>query len=245
MLSENSTQRMIDALTRTNVYTHEEAEGAPPARRITIAVSRQVGSQGVSLARLVGERLGWPVFDRELLQQIAEQTGARVRLLETLDEKRSSWVSDFVETFFSMTPVSESVYFRHLLQTISSLGSRGECIIVGRGAAQFLPPDMTLRVRAVADREDRIAFIQAQQGGTHDEVARWIDHTEKERRRFILDHFHKDPENPLVHDLVINTSRFSLEDCAEIVLTGVRAMQGRPARKSSPATQPVAAAPAT
>src|SRR5258708_1963544 len=157
MIPETSVQRTIEAL----VHTNDRTPGAPHeiGPGVTIAISRQTGAGGTTLARELGERLGWPVFDREILQHIAEQTGLRVRLLEDMDEKRSGWLREFVETFFSMTPATESVYLRHLIETLGSLYARGNCIIVGRGASQLLPVERTLRVRVVANREDCLAFV--------------------------------------------------------------------------------------
>ena len=43
-----------------------------------------------------------------------------------------------------------SGYVHRLIQTLLSLAAKGECVILGRGAAQALPPQTTLRVRLVA-----------------------------------------------------------------------------------------------
>ncbi len=41
----------------------------PDAPGPMIAVSRQVGARGATVARAVGARLGWPVYDHELLDR--------------------------------------------------------------------------------------------------------------------------------------------------------------------------------
>src|SRR5690242_12897526 len=45
--------------------------GAPPPRTgpaaMTIAVSREAGARGGTIARRVGRKLGWQVYDQELL----------------------------------------------------------------------------------------------------------------------------------------------------------------------------------
>ena len=48
----------------------QRKEKKSTALAFTIAVSRQVGARGSSVAREIGARLGWPVYDRELLEQI-------------------------------------------------------------------------------------------------------------------------------------------------------------------------------
>jgi cytidylate kinase len=225
MISESSVERTIEALSRSGELPLESHQHTTPG--VTIAISRQTGAGGTTLARELGQRLGWPVFDREILQRIAEQTGLRVRLLEEMDEKRSSWLREFVETFFSITPVTESVYLRHLVETLGSLSARGNCILVGRGAAQLLPLDRTLRVRVVANREDCLAYVQKEHNLSPAEAARWLDQVDRERHRFVMEHFHHDPRDPLHHDLVLNTSRFPIPDCAEMVVVALKSMQNR------------------
>jgi hypothetical protein len=48
-----------------------------------------------------------------------------------------------------------AAYVHHLSQAILSLGAHGRCVIIGRGAAQILPAQTTLRVRLIGPRERR------------------------------------------------------------------------------------------
>jgi cytidylate kinase len=224
MILGNATQRAVEALFQTTTYKHEEAADRSA---ITIAINRQAGSRGAEIARLVGEKLDWPVFDRELVQRIAEQTGVRVHLLEGLDEKRSSWLRECIESFALRPTVHMPVYLRHLVETLGSLGVRGRCVIVGRGAAMLLPQDTTLRVRVVAELEDRIASAMKNQSLTREAARHWVEHTDRERGLFYKEHFNKDVNDPLNHDLVLNSSRFSPAECAELIVAALQRMQAR------------------
>src|SRR5262245_40791217 len=163
--------RTLQALVGAQSYPHEPSPddlvrqvlGAPGRRRFTVALSRQAGAQGAAVARAVGARLGWPVFDRELLERVAEETGLRVQLLEGMDEKGGTFLQECFDAFLS-APVTENVYLRHLVQTVAALAARGECVIVGRGVPVLLPAETTLRVRVVADRADCVANVQRSQG---------------------------------------------------------------------------------
>jgi len=92
-----SSELMTEAFERTrNQWRRDRAEGPlddAPARRTpryTIAVSREAGSGGASIAREIGRRLGWAVYDHELLDKISAETGLRTELLESLDENGTS-----------------------------------------------------------------------------------------------------------------------------------------------------------
>ena len=98
----------------------------------------------------MGGQLGWPVYDHELLDCIAEEKGLTARLLEHMDERLVGWLEESVRAFCTQEGSQEGVYLKALLELLASLGKAGRCVIVGRGAAQVLPAETTLRVRVIA-----------------------------------------------------------------------------------------------
>jgi cytidylate kinase len=197
----------------------------PIPAAVTIAISRQDGADGTAVARKIGEHLGWQVYDSELLRRIADEMGLRTRLLESIDEKGQSWLMVYLQSSTPGHSVSAGAYVYELTKVALSLAAHGECVIVGRGAALFLPPEKTLRVRLVAPREHRIATAQERYGLARDAAARRIDETDAARDRFMQDSFHKDPTDPTNYDLVLNTARFGVDRSAELIEQAVRQLE--------------------
>src|SRR5436189_2636892 len=77
-------------LKATALAKSEGNVGAPSA--LTIAISRQEGTNGTAVATKVAERLGWHLYDREILRRIADEMGLRTSLLESVDEKGVNWL---------------------------------------------------------------------------------------------------------------------------------------------------------
>lgn len=190
--------------------------------RFTVAISREVGTPIREVAREVGERLGWPVYDREVPARIAHELHMPVAVVEDIDERRQSWLLECIESFRSGGELSESRYFRHLISVVRSLGEQGRCLIVGHGAAFLLPSHTTLRVSLVGDREERIAALRRSRRLDRWTAARQIDHLDREQSRFLRAHFHVDPSQSRNYDLVLNTSHWSPADCGDFIL---RALQ--------------------
>jgi len=230
---KTTSQRLAESMEQTwrHWVTHRKADMAvgtsptPLPTRFTIALTRESGADGPLVARAIGKRLGWPVYDRELLERVAEEMGLRADLLESVDEKRKSWLLECLESLTSAPAVSESGFVRHLLETILSLAAHGECVILGRGAAQILPASTTLRVRLVGPVKKRIEAFRQKFGISSEEAARRIEKADYERGRFIKDHFHMDPTEPQRYDLVINFSRFSVAQCADIIIEALQRLQ--------------------
>jgi cytidylate kinase len=193
----------------------------------TIALSREAGSGGITVAREVGRRLSWPAYDHELLESLAKELKVDISLLEDYDERPGSFLVDTIKSFSAAASVSEVTYFHRMIRMLQALGARGECLIVGRGSTFILPPETTLRVRIVASREDRIAFIARERKLSPVDAARLVDTTDRDRYEVIKDHFHKDPADPQNYDLILNRSRFGVDETADLVIEALLRMQAR------------------
>ncbi|HWB14367.1 MAG TPA: cytidylate kinase-like family protein [Pirellulales bacterium] len=205
----------------------EKFEVAPPQKKCassacTITISRESGAGGAAVAREVGRLLGWPVYDRELLEQIAEQSGLRSELLETLDEKRSHWLVEILEALSGVSTMSGASYARHLAETILALASHGHCVIVGRGSTMIVPPKMSLRVRLVAALNDRTERICKRMGMGKVAAIEHVKSNDAHREGFVKDYFHRNVGDPHDYDLVINTSAFSVEQAARMIVEALR-----------------------
>lgn len=218
-------RRQWQAQRRTETTTGIPTVARPPA--FTIAVSREAGANGSRIAAVVAERLGWAVYDRELVQQVASDLGVHAGLLDSLDEKHRSWLLESMEAFGTAPSVSSGAYHRRLLETLLSLSAHGACVIVGRGAAQVLPPTTTLRVRLVGRMEDRVNVVGKRLGVPADQARRWVVDTDRERTRFVMDHFQKDSTNVQDYDLVLNSSRFGIPECAELIIEALHRLQAQ------------------
>src|SRR5262249_2861446 len=122
---------------------------------LTISLSREAGTRGTAVAHEVGTRLGWAVFDHEILEPVAPGIGVRASLLESVDERRMTWLRAAFEDLLSVPYVSEEAYVHRLVKVVLALGCHGNCVIVGRGSAFILPAKTTLRVRLVAPLSER------------------------------------------------------------------------------------------
>lgn len=219
------TPHAVEAVLKTNshhrLHTRPDVpSGAETVR--TIAISREAGALGSSIGQELANRLGWELYDHELLDQIAQQLGLRPSLLDSLDERPMNWVRELLASFSAQPRVSSAGYTHQLTRVIAALAAHGRCILIGRGAPHLLPAESTLRVRLVAPRAFRIAAIQKAQGVTAAEAERWMDATDSDRIRFIKQWPGKDPTDPGLYDLVLNVSRFTVPQAAGMIAAALR-----------------------
>ena len=220
------------------VQSHAAADQSPkkpaPRRPSTIAVSREVGALGSTVAREVGRRLGWPVYDREILDKIGEDMRRPPQHLQALDERPSSWLEELLAGLASQHSVSPDRYLKYLVGAVRGLGQIGRCVIVGRGANFILPAETTLRVRLVASAEDRARVIAQRFNLGPREAATWAERTERQRGEFVRRAFRQDVADPHHYDLVLNMSRLSVEEAADVIIRVLQGLEGR-SRSVAPA----------
>lgn len=186
-----------------------------------VTVSRTAGSRGGDVARLIGERFGWPVFDRQILSAMAGDDQIRRRLYQSMDERDLGW---FEETLGSLNhdryPLND--YFRTLCETVLSIARQGPAVFLGRAVDLILPRGTGLRVRIVAPREQCVRNFAEQHGVDAEEAGARIAELEEEKARFILNHFQVREDDLTRHDLIINLESCSIDVAAELVLVALR-----------------------
>lgn len=216
----NPVERMSllsSVLEHVGQYRGPAAPGEP--QDFTITIAREAGTPGSSVAHEVGRRLAWQVYDNELLQMIADQLDLQPSVLESVDERCQSVMRQQFERFMALPTISDARYAHQLVKVILALGTHGRAVIVGRGAAHILPPSHTLRVRLIAPLEDRIRSVSERMELSLADARRHVEDTDRERTRFVREHFQVDPTDPTHYDLVLNTSRLSVPACAEVIVS--------------------------
>jgi cytidylate kinase len=232
--SSYPSESLLRALGHWEDRRQESAQEQKPIGT-TLAISREAEAGGTTLGRELGKRLGWPVYDHELLERIASDLGVHADLLESVDEHRGNWLRNQFERLMGVPHVTVDAFVHRLVKVLLALGKHGESVIVGRGAAFVLPHESTFRVRLVAPRKHRLAALVRRMGLEEAAADRLLTTQDRERAEFVRVHFAVDPESPSNYDLVLNSAEFSTSQCADLVLDALRHWQRRHVEKADSA----------
>ncbi len=183
-----------------------------------VAISRAVGLPAFKVATFLHERLGWPIFDRDILQVMSGDDVYRRRLYAHMDGRDLGWLEGFVRGL-TQSRYTRDDYFRRLSETVLSIARQGHAIFIGRGVSHILPRDTGLAVRLTAPREFCIESYARQKDLSIDAAVGEVAEIEDDRSRYIKNHFHIDWEEPTQYDLVINMEQFPVEATGELILT--------------------------
>jgi hypothetical protein len=190
---------------------------------LTVAISREAGSRGSSIAGRAGAKLGWQIYNQELLEYIAQEGAFHQGIVENNTPATARWAEDQLQRLLREQNLSQHPALIALARIVLTLGAQGEVVLVGRGAGCILPPKSTLHVRIVAPLADRIAYMSQWLRLTPEQAAEQVRVRDSRRAEFIATHFHRQAGDVHQYDLVLNSSLLGEEQCAELIAQAARA----------------------
>lgn len=194
---------------------------------LTIAISREAGSRGGTIARRAARKLNWQIYNQELLEYIAQEGAYRAGLIEGLPPASAAWAEGQLQRLLREQNLSQHASLIELSRLILALGAQGDVVLIGRGAGCILPAESTLNVRIMAPLADRIAYMEQWQRLTTAEAAELVRLRDRRRGEFISMHFHRQPGEIYQYDLLLNSSLLGEEACAELIAQAARTKQAQ------------------
>ncbi|HVP11588.1 MAG TPA: cytidylate kinase-like family protein [Phycisphaerae bacterium] len=186
-----------------------------------LAISRAVGLPGLRIASKLGERLGWPVFVRQVLEVMAGNDDYLRQLYAVMDERDVSWLEN-IALSMGLGKVGKEDYFHRLTRTVLSIARTGNAVFLGHAADLILPRNAGFRVALAAPREYCLKCYAEQKHLQPAQAEREVRSIEKARAAFIRRHFRISANDPCRCDLVVNMERFNENQVVEMILSAAR-----------------------
>ena len=194
-----------------------------------ITISREFGSGGRTIGHMVAQALGIPYYDKELVDQIALESGFASKFVEENGE-HSPGKSMFSYAFVPqgvpgvMNGLSTADFLWNVqCSVILQLAEKGPCVIVGRNADYILK-----------DREDALhAYIYADMDFRAERIVRLYGESEKspmtrlqekdKRRKVNYQHYTgRTWGMSQNYDICLCSSTLGVEKCADIIVDIVK-----------------------
>ena len=199
-----------------------------------ITISREFGSGGRTIGRRVAEELGIPFYDKELVDQIALESGFAPKFIEENGE-HSPGLSRLSYAFAPqgvpgvMNGLSTADFLWNIqCGVILQLAEKGPCVIVGRNADYILK-----------DRSDVMdVFIHAETPFKAERIVRLYGETDKtaeqrliekdKRRRVNYQHYTGRTWGAAQnYEMCLCSSMLGIDQCVKIIVEAVKISQGK------------------
>lgn len=209
--------------------------GVPPEGKVVVTISRQFGSGGAEIGRLVAQESGLGYVDHEIIGEVARRLGVNVEQAARQDEQTAGAVGHILEALQSNSPFNvnyntllkaaqvptqarEVVYFRLTQKVILELATEGNVVIIGRGS-QFLLHDSprTLHIYIFAPLAYRIEQIAQHFQLDRDKAKELIERRDYEHAAYLGRYYGASQHQPCLYHLLINTGLFTFELAANLI----------------------------
>ena len=192
-------------------------------------IGREFGSGGKKVGEKLAAKLGIKLYDKELLQQAAKDSGFCEEIFENHDEKpTNSFLYSLVMDTYSVSgysvapfldmPLNHKVFLAQF-ETIKKIAERESCVIVGRCADYALSdnPDC-INVFIHADMDKRIKNVSKNLNITENKARDIINKTDKQRASYYNYYTSKKWGDSKSYNLSLDAGKLGTDNCVEMIL---------------------------
>lgn len=216
-------QKLIQSLVES-AYLHDRKDSRERPPPPVVTVSRDPGAGGCEIASRLGQALGVEVWDREILEAVAERANAEPELMAKLDDRVRTGMETWIYNLFSGQNAFMASYRHHLVNVVLAIAGHGG-IIIGRGAHLILANRPVFRLRVVGSDDACARRLASRgQGMDYDAALAEVGKIKKEREDFMRDAFQRDVDESVRFDLVLNTDKYDdrWDEVTDLVLSAIR-----------------------
>ena len=197
-----------------------------------VTISRQYGCDGYELGDLLLEQLNeredeapWQLYKKEILEQLAKDTGLTVEIVEQERLSKPSMLRDFFRGM-RRTGTPDGYEIRNKIALmVRTVAIEGRALIIGQGAtAATADLKNGLSVRIVAPREWRIARISIHEKLRKDAATARLEEVERKRKYLRKVYEERNPREP-AFNLTIDNSSFNTAQAAELIIAAMELRQ--------------------
>lgn len=192
-------------------------------------IGREFGSGGKKVGEELAERLGIKLYDKELLQHAAKESGFCEEIFENHDEKpTNSFLYSLVMDTYSVSGYSSAPFldmplnhkvFLAQFETIKKIAARESCVIVGRCADYALSenPDC-INVFIHADLEKRMKEVSKRLNITENKAKDIIQKKDKQRASYYNYYTSKKWGDSISYHMTLDAGKLGVDGCVDMIL---------------------------
>jgi len=210
-----------------------------------VTMSATYGAAGSVVAPRLAQRLGLPFADR-LIPAIDAAVAPPGGEAVTAEERRQTSTGRFLARLAHVTgglglpvPTAQDMadpVRRRVEASIATLVDSGGAVILGRAAAVVLAGHgRAYHVRLDGPYERRVARAMAIEGTDEATARARLDETDRARSRYVERLYNRDPADPGLYHLVVDTTVLAVDDCVDVIARAATAFWRPGAAPSSPA----------
>lgn len=193
-------------------------------KQMVITVSREYGSGGRYVGRLIADKLGIKLYDKDFIQELAKETGLSEEYIENHEQKRTTLESLNNGYYVGLNNADE--LFIKEAELIKKVADKGSCVIIGR-CADFVLKDRenVIKVFIYSDKKDKMKRVTEIYGLEEEKAEKEINKINKLRANHYKYYTEKEWSDPRNYDICINSDTLGVEKVSDLICEIVKEKQ--------------------
>lgn len=194
----------------------EQIESVKSERRFVITISREYGSGGRYIGKLVAQKLGIKLYDKEFIEKIADETGLSAEYIENNEQKRDI-LDSFNNGYYSGLNNADELFIKES-EMIKNVAQNESCVIVGRCADSILKDNENiLKIFINNSMPNKIKRATEFYGMNKEKAEKEINRINKLRANHYKYYTEKDWRDPSNYDICINSDAIGIDNAVNLI----------------------------
>ena len=188
---------------------------------IVITIAREYGSGGRYVGKLIAEKLGIKLYDKNFITKVAYETGLSEEYIKENEQKREVLAGLNNGYYFGLNN-SDELFIKEA-EIIKKIAEKESCVIIGR-CADFILKDRkdVLKVFVYSDMENKIKRATKYYGLDEQKAEKEIKRIDKLRANHYKHYTEQEWDNHSNYDICINSDELGVEKAAEVICEMVK-----------------------
>ena len=199
-----------------------------------VTISRQFGSGGRTLGKMIAEELDYTFADNEIIQRLSKEANVSANWIRSFEKEAGSKLSRITSKMVSKRwldrvlagergYLDEEIYLDYMVLIIAQIADEGDAVILGRGSQYILDdhPE-AFHILLIDELENRIKFMVEHYEMIERQAAQAVNYEDRRRASLYRRLGKKNYNDPELYHLVLNMGRLDLQAALKIVCTKLR-----------------------
>ena len=177
-----------------------------------ITISREHGTAGKQIAKLVAKKLNVPFYSKEITYMVAKESGLANEYIDNDFENIDKYLN---ELYLSTNVLNENINAQSKI--IKKIADNGQCVIVGRAACHVLKDyDNVINIFIYGSEKTKINNIMEMYGDSYEDAKKHMHKSDEARSNYFRNISGKEWKDVSNYDLCIDAN-LGKEKTAEII----------------------------
>ena len=207
--------------TESKVVIEDTVEKSKLENHVIITISREYGSGGRYVGKLIANKLGIKLYDKNFITKVALETGLSEEYIKHHEQKRET-LAGLNNGYYVGLNNSDELFIKES-EIIKQIAEKESCVIIGR-CADFILKDRkdVLKVFIYSDMENKIKRATEFYGLDKQKAEKEIKRINKLRANHYKYYTDQEWDNHANYDICINSDELGVEKAADLICDMVK-----------------------